>query len=119
MRGGLRRASGQPLATDLFPAEIFMPPGYIAVFCLPICLLWFGWSANRTHWACPAIATMLFGPGAFLGFMSSLNYLMLSFPVAILPIFCLNAVSRGTVAAFGPLYADKALDGCASLARHF
>lgn len=37
--------------------EIFMPPGYIAVFALPVCLLWFGWSSNRTHWACPAIAT--------------------------------------------------------------
>jgi len=92
---------------DIKP-ELFVQINYVAVFCLPICLFFFAWTANRTPWYVPGIASMFFGPAAFGVFMSGMNYLTLSFPTVVMPIFAINAVSRGVFAAFGPLYAQPA-----------
>lgn len=62
--------------------EARLPMSFIAAFCFPvspalqhaptlhkadveqICLFWFAWTANRTHWISPIIASSFFGLGA-------------------------------------------------------
>jgi hypothetical protein len=41
----------------------------VGAFCFPICLFWFGWTANRTHWISPVIASGFFGLGTTWMFM--------------------------------------------------
>jgi len=102
------RFEPQARAGNIRP-ELFIEINWIAVFALPICLFFFGWTANRTPWYVPGIASMFFAPAAFGVFMSGMNYLTLAFPSVVMPIFAINAVSRGVFAAFGPLYAQPAL----------
>lgn len=51
-----------------------------AAFCFPICLFWFGWTANRTHWISPVIASSFFGLGTSWMFLPALSYLPGAYP---------------------------------------
>lgn len=50
------------------------PPAMVGAFGFPICLFLFGWSAGRTHFMVPIIASSFFGWGAVLLFSSALSY---------------------------------------------
>jgi MFS transporter, DHA1 family, multidrug resistance protein len=55
---------------DIGP-EKRMPPAFVGAFAIPICLFWFGWTANvNVHWIVPIVGSGLFSVGAFLLFVS-------------------------------------------------
>jgi DHA1 family multidrug resistance protein-like MFS transporter len=43
--------------------EARLPMSLIGAFLFPICLFWFAWTSNRTHWISPVIASSFFGIG--------------------------------------------------------
>lgn len=56
-------------------------PAFVGVFCVPICLFWFGWSARPdVHWIMPIIGSAWFSAGAVLLFNAVLNYLPDAYP---------------------------------------
>lgn len=46
----------------------------VGAFGYTICLFLFAWSAGRTHWIVPVIASSFFGWGSTLLFISTLSY---------------------------------------------
>ena len=54
-----------------------LPMSFLGAFCFPICLFWFGWTANRTSWVSPTIAASFFGIGA--------TWMFVSLSLAVLP----------------------------------
>lgn len=57
----------------LAPEQHF-PPAMVGAFGYTICLFLFAWSAGRTHWIVPVIASSFFGWGSTLLFTSTLSY---------------------------------------------
>lgn len=52
-------------------------PGLIgASFVIPIALFWFGWTAERTHWIVPILASALFGFGLMLALLPIQLYIV-------------------------------------------
>ena len=43
--------------------EARLPMSLIGAFLFPICLFWFAWTSNRTHWVSPVVASSFFGIG--------------------------------------------------------
>jgi DHA1 family multidrug resistance protein-like MFS transporter len=43
--------------------EARLPMSLIGAFLFPVCLFWFAWTSNRTHWISPVIASSFFGIG--------------------------------------------------------
>lgn len=85
--------------------ELRLPPAIVGGFCIPICLLWFGWSAGRTHWIVPIIGTIPFSIGAMLLFNSVLNYLGDAYPRYAASVFAGNDFMRSAFGAGFPLFA--------------
>ncbi|SDA02280.1 BZ3500_MvSof-1268-A1-R1_Chr7-3g09611 [Microbotryum saponariae] len=80
-------------------------PAFIGSFCYPICLFWFGWSANRTSWVAPVIAAAFFGIGTTCMFMSALNYLSDAYPRHVASALASNDIVRSLLGAAAPLFA--------------
>lgn len=60
-----------------------LPPAMVGAFFVPICLLWFGWSARPSiHWIMPIIGTSFFSAGSLLLFVCSIHFLaaVIEFP---------------------------------------
>jgi DHA1 family multidrug resistance protein-like MFS transporter len=55
--------------------EHHFPPAMVGAFGYTICLFLFAWTAGRTHWIVPVIASSFFGWGSTLLFASTLSYL--------------------------------------------
>ncbi len=86
--------------------ELRIPPSFVGAFMLPICLFWFGWSSRESvHWIVPIIGTAWFGGGAFLLFMSVLNYLGDAYPQYAASVLAGNDLFRSSFGAAFPLFA--------------
>ncbi|KAM0792603.1 hypothetical protein ACM66B_005264 [Microbotryomycetes sp. NB124-2] len=82
-----------------------LPPAFVGSVCYPICLFWFGWSANRTSWVAPVIATSFFGIGTTLMFMSVLSYLPDAYPKYVASVLASNDFQRSMIGGGTPLFA--------------
>lgn len=84
-------------------------PAMVGVFCVPICLFWFGWSAGRTHWIVPIIGSAWFPIGAFLLFNSVLTYLGDAYPDYVASVYAGNDLFRSSFGTgkFYPLIATS------------
>ena len=61
--------------------EARLPAACVGGFALPICLFWFGWTSRPSfHWIVPIIGSGWFSLGAFLLFLSIMNYLSDAYP---------------------------------------
>lgn len=51
--------------------EARLPMSLVGAFLFPVCLFWFAWTSNRTHWISPVIASSFFGIGITWMYVSS------------------------------------------------
>ncbi|KAG4439814.1 hypothetical protein IFR05_004712 [Cadophora sp. M221] len=83
-----------------------LPPAFVGAFCIPICLFWFGWTANKSvHWIVPIIGSSFFTIGAFCLFNSVLNYLGDAYPEYAASVLAGNDFFRSSFGAGFPLFA--------------
>ncbi|KAI9782163.1 MAG: hypothetical protein M1835_004083 [Candelina submexicana] len=83
-----------------------LPPALVSVFCIPICLFWFGWSArSNIHWIMPIAGSGLFSVGTFLLYSSVLNYLPDAYPDYAASVLAGNNFWRACFGAAFPLFA--------------
>lgn len=88
-----------------------LPPTFVGAFCIPICLFWFGWSAQEDiHWIMPIIGSAFFSIGAFLLFNSILNYLPDAYPDYAASVLAGNDLFRSSFGAGFPLFASAMYD---------
>lgn len=85
--------------------EAYLPLSLWGAWCYPICLFWFAWSANRTHWASPMIASGLFGLADCWSFMPYLNYLTVAYPRYAASALASNDFVRSMMGAGMPIAA--------------
>jgi DHA1 family multidrug resistance protein-like MFS transporter len=90
---------------DICP-DIRLQPAMVGAFFIPVCLFWFGWSAQpSTHWIMPIIGSSIFSMGAFLLFMAVLSYLGDTYPKYVASAYAGNDLVRSTFGAAFPLFA--------------
>ncbi|KAL7422081.1 GTPase-activating protein [Cryptotrichosporon argae] len=85
--------------------ETRLPMSMLGAFCFPVCLFWFAWTANRTHWISPVIASAFFGVGATWMFMPFLTYLPHAYPKYAASVLASNDFVRAMMGAGMPLAA--------------
>jgi len=76
-----------------------------AAFLFPISLFWFAWTANKTSWVSPVIATSIFGIGAVWTIMPVLLYLPQAYPETSGSALSSNAFVRTILGAAMPIVA--------------
>lgn len=86
--------------------EARLPMFMAAAFCFPICLFWFGWTANRTHWISPVIASSFFGLGTSWMFLPALSYLPGAYPKYAASVLASNDFVRSMMGAAMPIVAN-------------
>ncbi|KAK4506311.1 hypothetical protein PRZ48_000041 [Zasmidium cellare] len=93
---------------DLKP-EIRLEPALMGSFCLPVCLFFFGWTAQYASvlWIVPVIATSFFTVGGFLSFAGIFNYLGDAYPSSYASISAGNDFMRSCFGAAFPLFANQ------------
>ncbi|KAK4503370.1 hypothetical protein PRZ48_004285 [Zasmidium cellare] len=93
---------------DLKP-EIRLETALVGCFFLPVCLFFFGWTAQYESvlWIVPVIATGFFTIGAFLSFLGVLNYLGDAYPTNFASISAGNDFMRSGFGAAFPLFANQ------------
>jgi len=88
--------------------ELRLPASFVGAFCIPICLFWFGWTANpNIPWIVPTIGSAFFSIGAFLLFNSVLNYLPDAYPEYAASVLAGNDLFRSAFGAGFPLFARQ------------
>lgn len=85
--------------------EARIPPSMLGAFMFPICLFWFAWTANKTAWISPVIASSFFGLGATWMFMPFLTYLPHAYPQYAASVLASNDFFRSMMGAGMPLVA--------------
>jgi len=85
--------------------EARLPMSMLGAFCFPICLFWFAWTANRTLWISPVIASSFFGLGTTWMFMPFLTYLPHCYPQYAASVLASNDFVRSMMGAGMPLAA--------------
>lgn len=85
--------------------EAYLPLSQWGAFCYPICLFWFAWSANRTHWISPVISAAFFGLADCLSFMPYLSYLCVAYPDYVASAQASNDFVRSIMGAAMPIVA--------------
>jgi len=85
--------------------EARLPMSMLGAFCFPICLFWFAWTANRTLWISPVIASAFFGLGTTWMFMPFLTYLPHCYPQHAASVLASNDFVRSMMGAGMPLAA--------------
>ncbi|KAF2171547.1 hypothetical protein M409DRAFT_63772 [Zasmidium cellare ATCC 36951] len=93
---------------DLKP-EIRLETALVGSFCLPVCLFFFGWTAQYASvvWIVPVIATSFFTVGGFLSFAGVFNYLGDAYPTSFASISAGNDFMRSCLGAAFPLFANQ------------
>ncbi|KAG8862990.1 hypothetical protein FRB96_000410 [Tulasnella sp. 330] len=87
--------------------EFRIPIMFVGTVCLPIGLLWYGWTADKhLHWILPIIGSGIYGLGMMTCYLPIQVYLVDSFKYAA------SAIAAATVlrSSFGfafPLFADR------------
>lgn len=90
---------------EIKPEERLVP-AFVGAFCIPICLIIFGWTSGRTHWFWPIFGSSFFSMGAFLLFMSVLSYLGDAYPKYVASVYAGNDLVRSAFGAGFPLFAN-------------
>jgi len=83
--------------------EARLPMSMLGAFCFPICLFWFGWTANRTSWVSPVIASSFFGLGTTWMFLPFLTYVPQAYPEYAASVLASNDFVRSAFGAGMPL----------------
>ncbi|KAH8891434.1 MFS general substrate transporter [Thozetella sp. PMI_491] len=98
----------QPLFTKGVPfaPEKILGPSFIGAVALPICLFWYGWTANGSiHWIVPIVGTGWFTVALVALFNDVLNYLGMIYPAYAASVFAGNSLMRATFGVVFPLFA--------------
>ncbi|EKD03914.1 benomyl/methotrexate resistance protein [Trichosporon asahii var. asahii CBS 8904] len=85
--------------------EDYLPLSLPGAFCYPICLFWFAWSANRTHWISPTIASAIFGLADCWSFIPYLSYMAIAYPNCPASALASNDFVRSIMGAAMPIVA--------------
>ncbi|KIX96881.1 uncharacterized protein Z520_07601 [Fonsecaea multimorphosa CBS 102226] len=81
-------------------------PAMVTAATIPLCLFWFGWSAQKdVHWIVPIIGTCFFAIGALIIVNAVLTYLPDAFPTEIPSVMAGSAFMRFSFGAAFPLFA--------------
>ncbi|QSZ30605.1 hypothetical protein DSL72_000162 [Monilinia vaccinii-corymbosi] len=87
------------------PPEARLPPAIIGSICLPVGLFWFAWTNSpEVHWIVSIIATVPFGFGMVLVFLSIMNYLIDSYVIYAASVLAASSVIRSLFGAAFPLF---------------
>lgn len=87
------------------PPEARLPPALIGSVLLPVGLFWFAWTNFPSiHWSVCIIATIPFGAGMVLVFLSIMNYLIDSYTIYAASVLAANSVLRSLFGAVFPLF---------------
>ena len=87
------------------PPEVRLPPSLIGAVCIPIGLFIFAWTNYPSiHWIACIIATVPFGFGMVLVFLSIMNYLIDSYTIYAASVLAANSVLRSLFGAAFPLF---------------
>lgn len=93
------------LLKTTFKPEMVLPPTFVGCLSLPICLFWYGWSAQKSiHWIMPIIGSAFFPIGMVTLFNSVINYLGISYPLYAASIYAGNTLFRASFGAVFPLF---------------
>lgn len=87
------------------PPEARLPPTLVASVALPIGLFWFAWTNYPSiHWIVPIMATVPFGFGLLLLFLSLINYLIDCYLIYAASVLAANSVLRSLLGFAFPLF---------------
>ncbi|KAI9735298.1 MAG: MFS siderochrome iron transporter 1 [Claussenomyces sp. TS43310] len=94
------------------PPEARLPPGMVGCVFLPIGLFWFAWTNYPSiHWIVCIIATVPFGFGMVLVFLSVTNYLIDAYTIYAASVLAANSVLRSIFGAVFPLFTTYMYNG--------
>lgn len=86
--------------------ESRLPPCLVGSIALPIGLFWFAWTNYPSiHWMVSIAASVPFGFGMVLVFLSVMNYLIDSYTIFAASVLAANSVLRSLCGAAFPLFA--------------
>ncbi|EPX73420.1 caffeine resistance protein [Schizosaccharomyces octosporus yFS286] len=89
----------------IVPEEV-LRVSFPAAFFFPVCLFWFGWTAQRSiNYFSSLVSTLLYAAGSFLIFQTCYQYLASSYPNYIASVYAGNNLCRSLMAASFPLFA--------------
>ncbi|KAG2492295.1 hypothetical protein HYH03_009535 [Edaphochlamys debaryana] len=91
-------------AGGMAPPEARLPPAIVGAFAIPIGLFWFAWTNTLDAWIVCELATIPFGFGLVLVFLSSLNYLIDSYLIYAASVMAASGVLRSLFGAAFPLF---------------
>jgi hypothetical protein len=92
-------------ASGTFKPEEMLPITFLGAAALPVCLLWYGWSAkDSVHFMIPIVGSSLFAVSLVTLFPPVLNYLGIAYPKYVASIFAGNGLFRATFGAIFPLF---------------
>jgi len=100
---------GRDPRTLLLPPERRVISAIIGSFMLPIGLFWFAWTARSDiHWIVPIIATVFFGAGNLLVFVTAVMYQLDSYgPLMGASAMAANGILRYIFGAVFPLFSRQ------------
>ncbi|TKW57002.1 Caffeine resistance protein 5 [Colletotrichum tanaceti] len=91
--------------------ETHLHAAMIGSLLIPGSLVWFGWTAKPSiHWVIPIVGSALFTSGALLLYISSLNYLIESYPNHIASVIAGNELFTSICGATFPLVIPMSYD---------
>lgn len=74
---------------------------------IPVALFWFGWTAERTHWIVPILASALFGFGLMLALLPIQLYIVDVFSQYAASALAATALMRSLLGFAIPLFAPQ------------
>ncbi|KAH8727552.1 major facilitator superfamily domain-containing protein [Phaeosphaeriaceae sp. PMI808] len=102
------KASGVGYTTP----EARLPMCIVGGIALPIGLFWFAWTNGpNTHWAVSVVASIPFGFGMVLIFLSIMNYLIDSYTIFAASVLAGNGIIRSIFGAAFPLFTKQMYAG--------
>jgi MFS family permease len=88
--------------------EARLPMCIVGGIALPIGLFWFAWTNGPdTHWAVSVVASIPFGFGMVLIFLSIMNYLIDSYTIFAASVLAGNGIIRSVFGAAFPLFTKQ------------
>ena len=76
-----------------------------AAFFLPIGLIWLAWTNSPSiHWIIPILATVPFGCGLLILFLTTINYLMDAYTVYAASVMAANTILRSLFGFAFPMF---------------
>ncbi|MCJ1285899.1 MFS siderochrome iron transporter 1 [Xylographa opegraphella] len=93
------------------PPEARLPPAIIGCVLLPVGLFWFAWTNGPSvHWIVSIIATVPFGMGMVLVFLSIMNYLIDAYTIYAASVLAASSVLRSLFGTVFPLFTVQMYD---------